>query len=133
MSAEMNHQDGDQLADSVLRQRKPIASEVTEQSTASDTNDKDKEEITWGKTASGQGQCSENRMGGPKAHSFSLQGSGNALLRPHYRYHTTPLLLDPLDFRVTRRSAYRILLTRQLPDCTIHILLALLYVLARML
>jgi hypothetical protein len=133
MAALMDHQDGDQLVGSVLRQRKPITSEITEQSTANDTDDKDKKEITWGKTASGQGQCIKHHKGGPKAHHTSLQSPCNAFLRTHYRYYPSPLFLDPLDFCVTHRSAYHILPTRQPPDYTISLLLAVLYILARML
>lgn len=42
-------------ADSGLRQRKPAASESKEP-TDVETDGKDKEEVTWGKTASGEGK-----------------------------------------------------------------------------
>jgi len=50
-----------QPADSVLRQRKPLTNEITEQSTEINADDKDKEEVTWGKTASGQGKPSDRQ------------------------------------------------------------------------
>lgn len=50
-----------QSADSVLRQRKPLANGITEQFTEIGTDDKDKEEVTWGKTASGQGKYLDRR------------------------------------------------------------------------
>jgi hypothetical protein len=42
-------------ADSGLRQRKPALSESKEP-TGMETDGKDKEEVTWGKTASGEGK-----------------------------------------------------------------------------
>jgi len=46
---------GDQVVDLGLRQRKPGAS-VSKEPTDMDTDAKDKEEVTWGKTASGEGK-----------------------------------------------------------------------------
>lgn len=51
--------DGGQNLDSGLRQRKPGASESKEP-TDMDTDAKDKEEVTWGKTASGEGKLHES-------------------------------------------------------------------------
>lgn len=45
----------DSVEDSGLRQRKPVLSEHKEP-TDMDTGGKDKEEVTWGKTASGEGE-----------------------------------------------------------------------------
>jgi hypothetical protein len=45
----------DSAEDSGLRQRKPALSESREP-TSVDTDGKDKEEVTWGKTASGEGK-----------------------------------------------------------------------------
>jgi len=130
MPAEVPSPNGDEISDVGLRQRRPGQGEV-EEPLHSDTNGKDKEEITWGKTADGQGRlCVLDRW-----HELivSVQGASDSLFRTHYRNYPTPLISHPSHFRFIGRSANPFLPTVKPSDYPLCLLPHLLCILEGML
>jgi hypothetical protein len=122
----------DETDDLGLRHRKPTTSGSNGLLAEHVTDDKDKEEVTWGKTASGQGELQDTNWD-LRQLKISVQGTGDPLVRTHYRNYTSPLFLDTTHFCFTPRSTDYILPTIKLPDYPVCVLPALFRLVARML
>jgi hypothetical protein len=122
----------DENEDSGLRHRKLTPSEPNGVLAENVTDGKDKEEVTWGKTASGQGELQDTSWD-LRQLKISVQGAGDPLIRAHYRNYTSPLFLDATHFCFTPRSTNYILPTIKLPDYPVCVLPDLFCILARML